>query len=96
MTHRPQPDPLHRVPVLVDTSALVALANRHDDHHEGAKRIWRTMQVEGCRPFTTNVLIIEAHTLLPDPLAHTIARAWLMAQPFLSNPHFTQYGFKRL
>jgi hypothetical protein len=54
------------------------------------------MQVEGCRPFTTNVLIIEAHTLLPDPLAHTIARAWLMAQPFLSNPHFTQYGFKRL
>ncbi len=82
MTRRPQPDPLHRVPVLVDTSALVALANRHDDNHEGAKRIWRTMQVEGCRPFTTNVLIIEAHTLLLIRSHHTIARAWLMAQPF--------------
>lgn len=41
MTRRPQPDPLHRVPVLIDTRALVALANRHDllirSHHTIAR-----------------------------------------------------------
>ncbi|MCZ7625668.1 MAG: VapC toxin family PIN domain ribonuclease [Candidatus Methylomirabilota bacterium] len=82
MTGRPQAGSLHRASVLVDTSALVALANRHDDNHEAAKRIWHTMQVERCQPFTTNVLIIEAHTLFLIRSHHTIARTWLMTQPF--------------
>lgn len=82
MTRRHGPRHLHRVPVLVDSSALVALANRHDDNHEEAKRIWHRMQQEGCRPFTTNILVIEVYTLLLIRSHHTVARSWLRAQPF--------------
>jgi predicted nucleic acid-binding protein len=39
------------------------------------------MQREKCRPFTTNVLVIETHTLLLIRSHHSVARAWLRAQP---------------
>lgn len=82
MTSRSRSPSLHRVPVLVDTSALVALANRHDDNHEYAQQVWQRMQAEKCRPLTTNVLVIEAHTLLLIRSHHTVARSWLRSQPF--------------
>lgn len=82
MTSRYGPASLGRAPVLVDTSAMAALANRHDDNHQHAREIWRRMQREKCRPFTTNVLVIETHTLLLIRSHHTIARSWLTAQPF--------------
>ncbi len=82
MISRYRPATLSRALVLVDTSAMAALANRHDDNHQHARAIWRRMQRERCRPFTTNVLIIETHTLLLIRSHHTVARAWLTAQPF--------------
>ncbi len=82
MISRYRPGTLSRAPVLVDTSAMAALANRHDDNHQHAREIWRRMQRERCRPFTTNVLIIETHTLLLIRSHHTVARSWLTAQPF--------------
>jgi predicted nucleic acid-binding protein len=66
----------------VDTSAMAALANRHEDNHQNAREIWRRMQREKCRPFTTNVLIIETHSLLLIRSHHTVARSWLTSQPF--------------
>ncbi len=82
MTSRLRSPSLYRSPVLVDTSALVALANRQDDNHEYARQIWDKMQTEQCRPFTTNILIIETHTLLLIRAHHTVARSWLRSQPF--------------
>jgi len=82
MTSRHRSGTLARAPVLVDTSAMAALANRHDDNHQPAREIWRRMQREKCRPFTTNVLVIETHTLLLIRSHHTVARSWLTAQPF--------------
>ena len=74
--------PLRRAPVLVDTSAMAALANRHDDNHHHAREIWQRLRREKCRPFTTNVLVIETHALLLIRSHHTVARSWLSAQPF--------------
>lgn len=82
MTRKPGPRHLHGAPVLVDSSGLAALANRHDDNHEEAKHIWRMMQQERCRPFTTNILVIEVYTLLLIRSHHSIARSWLGSQPF--------------
>lgn len=82
MTSRSRAPSLRGIPVLVDTSALVALANRHDDNHEYARQIWQGMQTEKCRPLTTNILVIETHTLLLIRSHHTVARAWLRSQPF--------------
>ncbi len=82
MTSRSRSPSYHRVPVLVDTSALVALANRYDDNHEYAQQVWHKMKAERCRPFTTNVLVIETHTLLLIRSHHSVARSWLKAQPF--------------
>lgn len=82
MTSPSRAPSLRGIPVLVDTSALVALANRHDDNHEYAQQVWQRMQNEKCRPFTTNILVIEAHTLLLIRSHHTVARSWLRSQPF--------------
>lgn len=81
MSSRARSASLHRMPILVDTSALVALANRHDDNHEYARQVWQRMQKEKCRPLTTNVLVIETHTILLIRSHHSVARSWLMAQP---------------
>jgi len=66
---------LHRVPVLVDTSVLVASANRHDHINVYAQQVWHKIQAERCRPFTTNILVIEAHTLLLIRVQHTVTRS---------------------
>ena len=81
MTSRHESSALRRGPVLVDTSAMAALANRQDDNHHLAREIWQRMRREKCRPFTTNVLVIETHTLLLIRSHHTVARSWLTAQP---------------
>jgi len=78
----PQGSPsLRQALVLVDTSAMGALANRGDDNHHQALEIYQRMRRERCRPFTTDVLVIETHTLLVVRAHHTVARSWLKAQP---------------
>lgn len=57
-------------------------SNRHDDNHKYASQIWERLRAEQCRPFTTNVLIIETHTFLLIHAHHTVAWTWLRVQPF--------------
>lgn len=50
--------------IFVDSSAYLALLDRQDDNHPQATAIVRRLAAEHFRQFTTNVLVIETHSLL--------------------------------
>ena len=50
--------------VFVDSSAYLALLDRRDGHHDEAVQVLRALADERARQFTTNVILMEAHSLI--------------------------------
>lgn len=50
--------------VFVDSSAYLALLDRQDNNHAQATDIVRWLAAERFRQFTTNILVVETHSLL--------------------------------
>ncbi len=62
-------------PVFVDTSALYAVLDRDDRHHEEAVAIWGRL-VEEARPLTTHsYVLVEAFALMQRRLGPVAAKA---------------------
>lgn len=62
-------------PVFVDTSALYAVLDRDDRHHEEAVAIWGRL-VEEARPLTTHsYVLVEAFALVQRRLGPVAAKA---------------------
>lgn len=64
-------------PVLVDTSALYALADRDDRHHLRAKVIVARIKRERLDAVTTNYIVAETHALILSRMGAERARRWL-------------------
>jgi predicted nucleic acid-binding protein len=62
---------------LIDSSALVAMADRRDALHEQAVRAYQQLAGSGYRLFTTNYLIAETVDLLTAGMGAAIAQRWL-------------------
>lgn len=61
----------------MDTGAWVALADRDDQHHRAAARIYPRLLRESKRLVTTNLVVAESYTLLRRALGHEPAIAFL-------------------
>lgn len=67
-----------RQPVaFVDSSAIVALADRQDATHAPAVAAYHSLLNDGYRLFTTNHVIVESFSLLCAGLGLDLARQWL-------------------
>lgn len=62
---------------LVDSSALVALADRRDAQHQGAVSAYTQLVEQGYKLFTTNYLVSETVDLLRAGLGPSLAQQWL-------------------
>lgn len=62
---------------LVDSSAIVALADRQDEMHGPVVAAYQSLVADGYRLFTTNHLIVESFSLLCAGLGYDLARQWL-------------------
>ena len=65
---RSRPRSLRDRRVFVDSSAYLALLDRKDEHHSEAVDIVSALADGEYRQFTANVLLIEAHALVPSTL----------------------------
>jgi hypothetical protein len=61
----------------VDSSALVALADRDDASHAAAVAAYRDLVGAGYKLFTTNYVVAETFDLLRAGLGGAVARQWL-------------------
>ena len=61
----------------VDSSALVALADRDDTSHAAAVAAYQDLVAAGFRLFTTDLALASAHELIAVALGHEVARSWL-------------------
>jgi predicted nucleic acid-binding protein len=48
----------------VDTSAIIGVMNRHDEHHPQARALWDRLLNEGTPLVTTNYVLLEAASLV--------------------------------
>ncbi len=55
-------------PVFLDTSALYAIFDRDDAHHDGAARAWEQLVTSDAVLLTTNYVLVEMIALLPRRL----------------------------
>ena len=80
----PAPDgPSAQAPLpvaFVDSSAIVALVDRHDATHAAATDAYADLLDQGYRLFTTNHVIAETLELLNAVVGPDIARQWLRDQ----------------
>lgn len=67
---------------LVDSSAILALLDGNDAHHNEAIKALDYLLRNGYRLFMTNFILAEAHALILSNLGHHIARRWLSEPPF--------------
>lgn len=70
------PPPVRPV-AFVDSSALVALADRDDASHADAVAAYRELVAAGYKLFTTNYAVAETFDLLQAGLGVAVARRWL-------------------
>jgi len=63
--------------VLLDTSALYALADKRDQYHQSAKDLFKQIQNDKLSIFTTNAVIIEAYRLVLHKLGKNNAHKFL-------------------
>jgi len=63
--------------VLVDTSAVFALVNRHDVNHAAARRTLGRLKKQRFEPLLTNFIVAESHALLLSRIDAAIARRWV-------------------
>src|SRR5215217_665342 len=61
----------------VDSSALVALADRDDTSHAAAVAAYQDLVAGGFRLFTTDLALASAYELIAVALGHEVARSWL-------------------
>ncbi len=61
----------------VDSSALVALADRDDRSHPAVLEAYRSLLTDGYRLFTTDHVLAETYELLSLGIGIEAARAWL-------------------
>lgn len=64
--------------VFVDTSALAALINRHDQHHSEAVAIHTRLVQQKMSGVISNFVLAETHALLIVRVGSQIAREWLI------------------
>jgi len=63
--------------VLVDTSAIAAVLNKTDDHHQHARETLKATRDRDDRLFVTSFLVAETYGLLNVRLGAHHARTWL-------------------
>lgn len=63
--------------VLLDTSAVIAILNKKDKHHEEAIKTLHQERERGDRLLMTNFLLAETYGLINLRLAPRLARRWL-------------------
>lgn len=68
---------MNNTPVFIDTSALYALADNSDVHHDESVAVVSYLKKNKSRVFTTNYILVEAHTLILGRLGHYVSRKWL-------------------
>jgi len=68
--------------VFVDTSAIAAVVNGNDKHHNSALRIYKKLQRPQFYLLVTNFVIAETHALLLKKGNINIAREWLMRSAY--------------
>jgi len=66
---------------LIDTSAIYALVNANDTHHELAKRIASGLSKPPSRVILLNFILAESHTLIRARVGHEAARRFLLTAP---------------
>lgn len=64
--------------VLVDSSGVLALLNRHDQWHNKAKIVLQDLVNQQASFIMTNYLVAECHSLLLARIDANIARRWLL------------------
>lgn len=62
--------------VFVDTSAVLAMADRDDLHHRRALEAWRKLLADGCNFLTNNYVLLETIALLQNRLGIVAVRAF--------------------
>ena len=71
--------------VFVDTSAVVALLSRADEHHTDALAVWGTLLADRARLVTTDLVLAEAVTVVRARAGFQVsvqAGERLLAEPF--------------
>ena len=63
--------------VLADTSALYALADRDDDHHKNAVKIFESLKERQIVLILPNFILAETHTIINRRLGREQAKAFL-------------------
>lgn len=61
----------------VDSSAIIALVDRHDATHEAAVAAYKDLLAQGYKLFTTNFVVAETVCLLTQGAGADVARQWL-------------------
>jgi uncharacterized protein len=65
--------------VLWDSSAILALLDARDRHHEAAVRIATELAGRKAPCFITNYVEVEAHALLLCRVGRSVARQWVLS-----------------
>lgn len=60
--------------IFVDTSALIALLDADDRHHDRARRTWKRVLESGDRLISTNYVLVEAFALAQSRMGPDLAR----------------------
>lgn len=63
--------------VLIDSSAVLALLDRKDEHHLEARAVDAVLAATKAEPFQTQFLRAETHALLLARMGPAVARTWL-------------------
>lgn len=63
--------------VLIDTCALYAMADKRDQHHQNAKQLFSTAQIQKLTIIVTNATIIESYRLALHKLGRQNALKFL-------------------
>ena len=71
------PSSIRRRRVLTDTSAYLALLDRHDGNHQAAQATLVWLADERYRQYTTNAMLIESHALILSVMGSRVANLFL-------------------
>lgn len=63
--------------IFVDASAWVAVANKKDNYHQKATKIYPSIITKYSKLVTTNLVVAEAYTIIRNELGHNLAIQFL-------------------
>lgn len=64
--------------ILIDTSAIYAMFQPKEPHHQLTLRLLKQMSQQNVEPILTNYIVAETHALLNNRVSSQIAHQWLI------------------